>query len=131
MKSLSDHTNLPCKSRISLLIKTINMEEISKLCSLDLLNVPYGQIPCISYTCWCFQFPKSWLCPNLPYYLHHRHVSQFLFFCKHISEVVPMLTEPHRQYSACFINVTSATFNGNIIRCNVASVVDFLLGWFS
>jgi hypothetical protein len=42
--------------------------------------MPYVPIPCISYTFCCFQFPKSYLHPSLPYDPLHRHVGLILIF---------------------------------------------------
>jgi hypothetical protein len=38
------------------------------------LSMPYGLIACISYTCFYFQFPKSYLHRSLPCDPLHRHV---------------------------------------------------------
>jgi hypothetical protein len=61
MKNLSCRIDLLCDLITSLLIRGIQMGELSKLGWLIGLDkyVIWGLVPCISYTCCYFQFPKS------------------------------------------------------------------------
>jgi hypothetical protein len=97
MKNLMHHTDLLCE--LVFVTRGIKMGGISKLRWLiGFIKYTIWANSCLSYACFYFQLPKSWLHPTWPYD-HPR---------KHVGLTFTFLEDP-------LSHGTSATLTGNII----------------
>jgi hypothetical protein len=60
----------------------------------NLLNIPYGSIPCISYTCCYFQFPNPGFIPTYPMTHFIGMLGHFTLLEHHTTDKVQKLSNP-------------------------------------